>query len=133
MLSDYSVFIQNDKGPLFRGIFVKLRQAKQKAEKIAKAEGLECFVLSFKTFSEVARFHPPAPKAEEERSRTDRPNRLIKIHLGHRHRSRHFEICDFKSATLPGALETVPSPSPGRPQHARPSGIRVKSCRQLPK
>jgi hypothetical protein len=59
---DFAVFIQDRKGPLWRESIAAREEATRKAEELAKTEGVECFVYSFKTFREVARFRPPPPK-----------------------------------------------------------------------
>ena len=54
----FGLFIQDGKGPLWRGFFTDLDEARQKAERLANEEGAEFFVFNFKNFSEVARFFP---------------------------------------------------------------------------
>ncbi len=61
MTLDFGIFIQDGKGPLFKEFFADREEAKRKAEQLAQTEGVECFVYSFQTFKEVARFRP-APR-----------------------------------------------------------------------
>lgn len=58
MQNDFGVFIQDKKGPLRCGAFADQEEAKRTANEIAKNQRVECFVYSFKTLSEVARFLP---------------------------------------------------------------------------
>jgi hypothetical protein len=60
MLPDkgFAVFVQEERGPLWREDFHDAETAKAKAEQLALEEGLEFFVFSFNNYSEVARFYP---------------------------------------------------------------------------
>lgn len=66
---DFGVFVQDGKGPVFREFFADREQAKRKAEELAKTEGVDCFVYSFKTYTEVVRFRPPARKSAKPAQR----------------------------------------------------------------
>ena len=63
MSNDFGLFVQDGKGPLFRVSVPELVEAKRRAQELARTEGLECFVYCFKTFTKVARFHPPRNKS----------------------------------------------------------------------
>jgi hypothetical protein len=54
----FAVFSQDGDGPMWRGVFDGLDVAKQRARKRVDDEGLEAFVFSFDSASEVARFFP---------------------------------------------------------------------------
>ena len=54
----FAVFSQDARGPLWKGFFHDLDVAKQKAEACVIEDGLEAFVFSFDSASEVARFFP---------------------------------------------------------------------------
>jgi hypothetical protein len=60
MQDDYqfAVFTEDAKGPLWRGFFSSLDSAKRNAKTWADEGGLEAFVFSFVSASEVARFFP---------------------------------------------------------------------------
>lgn len=58
----FGLFIQDEKGPLWRGFFADLDAAKQTAQELANRENREFFVFNFKNFTEVARSFPPRPK-----------------------------------------------------------------------
>ena len=54
----FAVFSQDRAGPLWRGFFNDLDAAKQKAKTCVDEDGVEAFVFSFTSASEVARFFP---------------------------------------------------------------------------
>ena len=54
----FAVFCQDGAGPVWRGFFNDLDAAKQKAKQCVHEEGLEAFVFSFQSYTEVARFFP---------------------------------------------------------------------------
>ena len=54
----FAVFSQDAKGPLWQGFFNDLDAATQRAKACVAEEGLEAFVFSFESASEVARFFP---------------------------------------------------------------------------
>ena len=54
----FGLFIQDDKGPLYRGFYTDLEDAKRKAQELADKEGYEFFIYNFKGFIEIARFYP---------------------------------------------------------------------------
>lgn len=58
----FAVFAKMERGPLWSGFFTDLEAAKKSADKLARKEGFEFFVFSFKDFSEVARYFPIRPK-----------------------------------------------------------------------
>ena len=55
---NFAVFVQDERGPLWRQSFPDAETARTKAKQLALDEGLECFVFSFVNCSEVARFFP---------------------------------------------------------------------------
>ena len=75
MNSHFDLFIEDAKGPLWRESFADCDEARRKAEEVAKTEGVECFVYSFKASAIVERFRPPSPKAKEIRPRNASPTR----------------------------------------------------------
>jgi hypothetical protein len=60
----FGLFVEDGRGPLWRGFYHDLEIAKKKGEELADKEGLEFFIFNFKNFSEIARFSPPASKRE---------------------------------------------------------------------
>ena len=54
----FGLFMEDKKGPLWRGFFDDLTCAKKAARELAEREGFEFFVFSFKTYTEVARAFP---------------------------------------------------------------------------
>lgn len=58
----FGVFVEDEKGHLWRGFFDDLEAAKSSAQELANQEGLEFFVFDFRDFSEVARFFPARPR-----------------------------------------------------------------------
>lgn len=54
----FALFSQDEKGPLWRGFFNNLDEAKRKAQELADLEGIEFFVYNLKSAIEVARFFP---------------------------------------------------------------------------
>jgi hypothetical protein len=52
---DFEVFIKDSKGPLWKGFFATLGEAKQKAQEFATSEQCEAFVYSFVNECEVQR------------------------------------------------------------------------------
>jgi hypothetical protein len=72
---EFGLFIEDEKGPLWRGFFADLDEAKRTAQKLANKERFEFFVFSLKDFTEVARAFPvrlqrgaSAPSAHGSRS-----------------------------------------------------------------
>lgn len=55
---DFGLFIKDEEGPLWRGFFADLDEAKRTAQKLANEEGFEFFVFSLKDSTEVARAFP---------------------------------------------------------------------------
>ena len=55
---EFGLFIQDEEGPLWRGFFADLDEAKRTAQKLANEERFEFFVFSLKDFTEVARAFP---------------------------------------------------------------------------
>ena len=59
---DYGVYLEGERGPVWRVFADDLEAAKEKARQIAIEEGAEAFVFSLQDSSEVARFFPrPKP------------------------------------------------------------------------
>ena len=58
----FGLFIQDEKGPLWRGFFTDLDAARKAAEELARKENSEFFVFNFKNFTEVARSFPARSK-----------------------------------------------------------------------
>jgi len=55
---DYGIFVDDERGPVWKAFFADLDGAKERAQQIAIENGVEAFVFSFKDSSEVARFFP---------------------------------------------------------------------------
>jgi hypothetical protein len=55
---EFGLFLQDKEGPLCRGFFTDLDEAKRTAQKLASEEGLEFFVFNFKNYKEVVRAFP---------------------------------------------------------------------------
>jgi hypothetical protein len=53
------LFAQHKAGPLCKGFFTDLKEAKQQAQQLANRDGCEYFIFSFVHFIEVARVFPP--------------------------------------------------------------------------
>jgi hypothetical protein len=67
---DFAVFVQDERGPLWREDFLDAETAVTKAKQLALDEELEFFVFSFKDYSVVARFLPtPKARSSEAKSR----------------------------------------------------------------
>jgi hypothetical protein len=62
MPRDYAVFVQEGQGTLWWESFTNAEEAARRAQELAVTEGLECFVYSFATSTEVARFCPHSGK-----------------------------------------------------------------------
>jgi hypothetical protein len=60
----FAVFSQDENGPVWKGFFEDLEDAKRHARNGAESGELEFFVYSFASRSEVARFFPPRGKLE---------------------------------------------------------------------
>ena len=58
----FGLFMQDEKGPLWRGFFTDLEAARKAAEELATREHCEFFVFNFKNFTEVARAFPAQTK-----------------------------------------------------------------------
>ena len=58
----FGLFVEDEKGHLWRGFFDDLEAAKSSAQELANKEGFEFFVFNFRHFSEVARCFPARPK-----------------------------------------------------------------------
>ena len=63
MDEEFGLFIQDERGPAWRGTSTDLHDAERKAQEIANTEGVECFVYSFKKFKEIVRCYPAAQNA----------------------------------------------------------------------
>jgi hypothetical protein len=73
---EFGLFLQDKEGPLWRGFYADLDEAKRTAQKLANEEGFEFFIFSLKDFTEVARAFPvqlqrgaSAPSVQGGRSR----------------------------------------------------------------
>jgi len=55
---EFGLFVENEEGPLWRGFYADLDEAKRTAQNLANEEGLEFFIFSLKDFTEVARAFP---------------------------------------------------------------------------
>lgn len=62
-IHSFGLFMEDEKGPLWRGFFDNLTRAKKAARELAEREGLEFFVFSFQDYTEVTRAFPPATNA----------------------------------------------------------------------
>ena len=51
-----AVFMEDEKGPVWKAYFDDIEEAKRQCQDLAQSTGLECFVYSFHTFTEIARF-----------------------------------------------------------------------------
>lgn len=60
----FGLFSQDEHGPLWRGFFNDLDEAKRKAQELADLEGLEFFIYNLKSLSEIARFFPSRHKPD---------------------------------------------------------------------
>jgi hypothetical protein len=58
----FGLFVEDEKGHLWRGFFDDLEAAKKSGQELANKERLEFFVFNFKDFTEVARVFPARPK-----------------------------------------------------------------------
>ena len=58
----FGLFVQTDKGPLWRRFFSDVEEARRTGQALANKESIEFFVFSFKDFTEIARFFPYGPK-----------------------------------------------------------------------
>ena len=58
MKDAFALFQDDGKGPLWRGFFDDLEDAKRKGQVLAAAEATEFFVFNVETNMEVVRFHP---------------------------------------------------------------------------
>ena len=54
----FGVFSQGENGPLWKGFFDDLDEAKVLAQELANRERLESFIYEFQRYSEIARFSP---------------------------------------------------------------------------
>ncbi|MGH9377960.1 MAG: hypothetical protein ACRD1I_04095 [Terriglobia bacterium] len=62
--AQFCLFVQHDKGPLWRGFFNDLDEAKRKAQELADREGFEFFIYNLQSSTEIARFFPSRPKPD---------------------------------------------------------------------
>ncbi|MGH7870332.1 MAG: hypothetical protein ACREP9_22480 [Candidatus Dormibacteraceae bacterium] len=62
----FGLFSQDEKGPLWRGFFNDLDEAKRKAQELADVEGFEFFIYNLRSLSEIARFFRSRPKPARE-------------------------------------------------------------------
>jgi hypothetical protein len=58
----FGLFQDNDDGPVWRGAYSNLEQAKLEAQKCADLENKEFFVYCFNNYAEVARLFPSKRK-----------------------------------------------------------------------
>ena len=58
MAHAFGLFMDDDKGPLWRDFFDNLEEAKQQGQKLASVEHNEFFIFSFEENCEVERFFP---------------------------------------------------------------------------
>jgi hypothetical protein len=58
MADQYGVFQEDRKGPMWRGFFADLENAKTTAQKLADDDRVVFFIYCFKRYIEVGRFRP---------------------------------------------------------------------------
>ena len=63
---EFAVFAEEEGGPIWRADAPGLEEAKRLAQQRADQEGIEFFVFSFRTASEVARFRPHPKRGRRE-------------------------------------------------------------------
>jgi hypothetical protein len=67
-LEEFDVFMEDEKGPIWKGYFNNLEHAKRKAQELADREGCPCFVYSVESSKEIARCQPSRRKADRPES-----------------------------------------------------------------
>ena len=60
----FGLFVDDEKGKMWRGFFDDLEAAKKSGQELANKERLEFFVFNFKDFTEVARCFPARPRRD---------------------------------------------------------------------
>jgi hypothetical protein len=65
-INEFAIFAQDQKGPMWRATIAGLEEAKRLAQKLTDEEGIEFFVFSFRTLSEVARCVPNPNRGRRE-------------------------------------------------------------------
>lgn len=73
MLETFMLFIQDEKGPMYRAGLNDLAEAKRLGREIAETEKVECFIYSFKEYREVERFYPPSQRVSPKKTRRKSP------------------------------------------------------------
>jgi hypothetical protein len=61
MTGGYWIFIEDDRGPMWKAEFASLDEAKRKAEELSASEGDVVFIYCLNTCREILRFVPPKP------------------------------------------------------------------------
>jgi hypothetical protein len=62
MLAPFAIFVEDEKGPLFREYCADLTEAKRRTEELAELEGFPFIIFSFQQGRQVARVEPkPRP------------------------------------------------------------------------
>ena len=69
MTQVFAVCMDDDKGPLCKQFFDDLDEAKFYCRELAQSTGVECFVYSFDTSTEIARYHKNFTREQLSRGR----------------------------------------------------------------
>lgn len=71
-----AVFMEDGEGPVWKAYFDDIEEAKRQCQDLAQNTGFECFVYSFHTFTEIARFRGHRQISKLPRSCDSGVNRL---------------------------------------------------------